>query len=75
MTQRRQAPHAGKPAATSFFPTLILIFFFTPPSVLTQADPAPFGALLFLAISAITLASWHCYRRDDTSPRRVGRRI
>jgi hypothetical protein len=43
--------------------------------VSTQVDPASFGAVLFLAASAIMLASWHCYRRDDTSPRRVGRRI
>jgi hypothetical protein len=32
-------------------------------------------AVLLMLMSAITLVYWHCYRRDDTSPRRVGRRI
>ncbi len=69
MTERRQVPHAGKPAATSFFLTLILIAFFSAPSVLAPS------AVLLMLMSAITLVYWHCYRRDVTSPRRVGRRI
>jgi hypothetical protein len=74
MTERRQAPHAGSSAATLFFLTLILISFFSAQSVLAQSVSAQSAVLLTL-ISAITLVYWHCYRRDDTSPRRVGRRI
>jgi hypothetical protein len=69
MTERRQGPHAGSSAAILFFPTLILIPFFSVPSVLALS------AVLPMLMSAITLVYWHCYRRDDTSPRRVGRRI
>ncbi len=69
MTERRQALYAGSSAATLFFLTLILIAFSSAPSV-----SAPSAVLLTL-MSAITLVYWHCYRRDDTSPRRVGRRI
>ena len=77
MTERRQAPHAGKPAVTSLF--LILISFFAllsvlTPSVLTQSAVVH-GAGLMALMSAITLVSWHCHRRESTSPRRVGRRI
>jgi len=74
MTERRQALHAGKQAATSFFLVLILTFFFAPPSLLERADAA-FAAVLLAALSAFTVAFCHCHRRDFTSPRRVGRRI
>ena len=69
MTERRQAPHAGSSAATLFFLTLILISFFSAQSVSAKS------AVLLTLISAITLVYWHCYRRDDTSPRASGRRI
>ena len=75
MAERRQALHAGKQAATSFFLVLILTFFFAPPSVLAKPDAAFAGAMLFVALSAFMLAFRHCHRRDFTSPRRVGRRI
>jgi hypothetical protein len=75
MTERRQALHAGKQAATSFFLVLILTFFFAPPSVLAKPDAAFAGAMLIVALSAFMLAFCHCHRRDFTSPRRVGRRI
>lgn len=69
MTERRQAPHAGNPAAILFFLTLILISFFPAPSVLATS------AVLLILMSAITLVFCRRYRRDNTSPRRVGRRI
>jgi hypothetical protein len=89
MTKRRQALCAGKPAATSLFLGLIPIVLFTTlsalapsvlapsvlaPSVLAVA-PASSGAGLLILMGAFTLVFWHCHRRDDTSPRRVGRRI
>ena len=74
MSERRQAPNAGKSAATLLFLTLILIAFFSAQSVLAQSVLAQ-SAVLLMLMSSITLVYWHCYRRDDTSPRRVGRRI
>jgi hypothetical protein len=74
MTERRQALHAGKQAATSFFLVLSLSFFFATPSVLAKPDAAFAGAVLIVALCAF-LAFCHCHRRDFTSPRRVGRRI
>jgi hypothetical protein len=74
MTKRRQALCAGKPAATSLFLALIPIVLFTTPSALAVA-PASSGAGLLMLMGAFTLVFWHCHRRDDTSPRRVGRRI
>jgi len=74
MTERRQALHAGKQAAASFFLVLALIFFFALPSVLSKPDAAFAGAVLIVALSALAFVS-HCHRRDFTSPRRVGRRI
>ena len=44
MTERRQALHAGKQAATSFFLVLILTFLFASPSVLAKPDAAFAGA-------------------------------
>jgi hypothetical protein len=44
------------------------------PSVLAPSVLAP-SVFLLMLMSAITLVYWHCYRRDVTSPRRVGRRI
>jgi peptidoglycan/LPS O-acetylase OafA/YrhL len=75
MTERRQALHADKQAATSFFLVLVLTFFFAPPSVLAKPDAAFAAAVLVVALSAFILAFCHCHRRDFTSPRRVGRRI
>jgi hypothetical protein len=75
MTERRQALHAGKQAAASFFLVLALIFFFAPLGALAKPDAAFAGAVLIVALSALTLAFYHCHRRDFTSPRRVGRRI
>ena len=84
MTKRRQALCAGKPAATSLFLALIPIVLFTTPSVLAPSvlapsvlavAPASSGAGLLMLMGAFTLVFWHCHRRDDTSPRRVGRRI
>jgi len=75
MAERRQALHAGKHAATSFFLVLILTFFFAPPSLLGRPDPAFAAAVLLAALSAFTVVFCHCHRRDFTSPRRVGRRI
>jgi hypothetical protein len=74
MTERRQALHIGKQAATSFFLVLILTFLFAPPSVLANPGAAFAGAVLIVALCAF-LAFCHCHRRDFTSPRRVGRRI
>jgi hypothetical protein len=75
MTERRQALHAGKQAATSFFLVLILSLFFAPLSVLAKPDPAFSGVGLLVTLSAFTLVLCRCHRRDLTSPRRVGRRI
>jgi hypothetical protein len=79
MTKRRQALCAGKPAATSLFLALIPIVLFTTPSALAPSvlavAPASSGAGLLMLMGAFTLVFWHCHRRDDTSPRRVGRRI
>ena len=79
MTKRRQALCAGKPAAISLFLALIPIVLFTTPSVLAPSvlavAPASSGAGLLMLMGAFTLVFWHCHRRDDTSPRRVGRRI
>jgi hypothetical protein len=44
------------------------------PSVLAYG-PASAGAASLMLMSAFTLVLWFCHRRDDTSPRRVGRRI
>ena len=40
MTMRRQALRSSAPLATSLFLSLILIFFFTLPSILARAEPA-----------------------------------
>lgn len=34
-----------------------------------------FVLLFFIFLSAVTLLTWRHYRRDDASPRRIGRRI
>jgi Ca-activated chloride channel homolog len=44
MTTRRQALRSSKSLATSVFLSLILIFFFTLPSILVQAEPVSSGA-------------------------------
>ncbi len=44
MTTRRQALRSSKSLATSLFLSLILIFFFTLPSILVRAEPVPSGA-------------------------------
>jgi hypothetical protein len=75
MTERRQALHAAKHAATWFFLAPILIFFLAPLGLLAKPDPALSGAVLLVALSAFTLVLCLCHRRDITSPRRVGRRI
>ncbi len=85
MTERRQAQCQGKQAATSFFFAPILTLFLTPLSaseaqaalVATFADvrQAALFVLLLILLSAVTLISCRYRRRDDTSPRRVGRRI
>jgi hypothetical protein len=85
MTMRRQALRSCERPATSFFLSLILIFFFTMPSILAKADPAEGSAaaqlvdshdMLILAfLSAVTFVFWRYHRRDYASPRRIGRRI
>lgn len=75
MTGRRQALHAAPQAATSFFLAPILMFFFAPLGLLAKPDPNFSGAVLIAAVSAFSFALCHCHRRDNTSPRRVGRRI
>ena len=74
MTERRQGPHRRQFRGILFFPTVILISFFSALRVLAQSLSAQ-SAVLLMLMSAITLVYWYCYRRDDTSPRRVGRRI
>ncbi len=44
MTKRRQALCSREPVATSVFLSLILVFFFTPPSNAVRAEPASSGA-------------------------------
>ena len=85
MTERRQVLRPGKQTAISFLLALVLIIFFTPPSVLAKnagaaaqaalAGQAALFALLLVLLSTVTLVSWHYRRRDYTSPRRNGRRI
>ncbi len=85
MTMRRQALRSCEPSATFFLLSLILIFFFTLPSILANADPAEGSAaaqlvdshdMLILAfLSAVTFVFWRYHRRDYASPRRIGRRI
>ena len=86
MTERRQVLRLGKQTASSFLLALVLIIFFTPPSVLAKnaegaatkaalAGQAALFALLLVLLSTVTLVSWHYRRRDYTSPRRNGRRI
>jgi hypothetical protein len=86
MAQRRQALRPGNPAATLFFFALIPTIFFTLPSgvssgvaemlvVLGDARQAALFALLLMLLSGAMLVFWRYRRRDDTSPRRIGRRI
>jgi len=44
MIKRRQALRSSKSLATSFFLSLILVFFFTLPSILVRAEPVSSGA-------------------------------
>jgi len=77
MTKRRQALCSREPLATFVFLSLILVLFFTLPSILAQAIAPRIAvvALVLGLLSAATFIFWRNHRRDYASPRRIGRRI
>lgn len=87
MTKRRQALRCIEPLATPIVLLLLVFVCFVLMSTFAPLEPIGSGAkmgdagqpallaLMFIPVSAAMLVFWSCHRRDDASPRRIGRRI
>jgi len=77
MINRRQTLCSREPLATVFFLSLILVLFFTLPSILAQAATLRITmlALVLVFLGAMTFIFGRHHRRDYASPRRNRRGI